>query len=377
MRISGDDDAKERARLSGQAEQGFILESREGIAGLSFANLESVEVINKTVIFRLTDGTVYEAVAALADFEEMLLSRPDFFKTHRSYIVNLGCVRKISGSCVETESGCKIPLSRQRRSQARNAYIQFVRRTEESGTASGGGKTESSEKPERSEGPWNILFVDDEPDERVLWTDVLRQHGCMVRQAADCGEVFRLLEEAVYDCILLDVMIPGENGFSICEKIRGMVNTPVIFLSSLTEADKQLKGFEAGGIDYITKNTPAELFWAKVETRIRLSESGRTQFCYGALLLDLAGRRALMEEKELPLTPAEFDLLQRLSEQAGHIFTPEELFGIVWGGMPWDGGQLVQTHMSRLRRKLEKAYDGHCFIETVWGQGYRFVPEKE
>ena len=92
------------------------------------------------------------------------------------------------------------------------------------------------------------------------------------------------------------------------------------------------------------------------------------------LLLDLTGRRVLMGGEELLLTPVEFDILWRLSEQPDHVFTPEEIFGMVWSGQPWDGGRMVQTHMSRLRRKLEKAWGEHHFIETVWGQGYRFVP---
>lgn len=131
-----------------------------------------------------------------------------------------------------------------------------------------------------------------------------------------------------------------------------------------------------GGVDYITKNTPAELFWAKVEARIRQVLSDCTQFRYGPLLLDLSGRKAYIDEKELCLTPIEFDLLWRLSEQAEYIFTPQELFKIIWGGQPWDGGQVVQVHMSHLRRKLDKAWKSRHFIETVWGKGYCFVPPK-
>ena len=152
------------------------------------------------------------------------------------------------------------------------------------------------------------------------------------------------------------------------------MQAPIIFLSCLTESDKQVEGFAAGGIDYITKDTPAELFWAKVETRMKLAMSDRAQFRYGPLLLDLKGRRALIGEKELALTSIEFDILWRLSERADHIFTPEEIFDLIWSVQPWDDGQTAQKYMSRLRRKLEKACKEHCFIETVWGEGYRFVP---
>ncbi len=107
---------------------------------------------------------------------------------------------------------------------------------------------------------------------------------------------------------------------------------------------------------------------------MKLAGSERTQLCFGPLLLDLTRRRVLMYEEELNLTPVEFDILWYLSEQTEHIHTPKEIFDRIWGGQLWDGGQMVQTHISKLRRKLERAWDGHHFIESVWGQGYRFVP---
>ena len=169
-------------------------------------------------------------------------------------------------------------------------------------------------------------------------------------------------------------MIPGEGGFAVCEKLRGLTDAPVIFLSCITESHRQVEGFSAGGIDYITKDTSRELFWAKVETRIKLAVSERTQFQYGPLLLDLTGHKVFINGEELSLTTIEFDILRLLSEHSDHIFTPEEIFETVWSGQPWDGGKMVQSHMSRLRRKLEKAWGEHHFIEAVWGEGYRFLP---
>lgn len=355
--------------LSAQVEQGFIVKSREGIVRIAFASLAYVEVINKTVFFHLVDGSVREATATLADFEEKLLSRAEFLKTHRSYLVNLGYIQAIDINRVIMKNGNIVPVSRQRRSQVQDAYMNFLRQAGTEDSASG--------KPERPGGPWRILLVDDEPAERAVWADILQSHGCIVQMAANGEDALQLASDTPYDCVLLDVMIPGEDGFSICERIHKLMDVPIIFLSCLTEPDKQVEGFEAGGIDYITKDTPAELFWAKVETRIRLTMSERTQLRFGPLLLDLSKRRVLMDEKELLLTPIEFDILCHFSEHAGQIFTPEEIHGMIWGGQPWDGGQMVQMHMSRLRRKLEKAWEGHRFIETVWGQGYRFVPAKQ
>ncbi|MDE7131452.1 MAG: response regulator [Lachnospiraceae bacterium] len=354
-------------------EQGLVLQNREGVVSISYTELEYVEVINKTVTFHLTDGAVHEVSAALADIEGQLLSRPEFLKTHRSYLVNLRHVRSIDADYVMTKSGHSIPISRKRRSLVQDAYMNLGHLAEMETAVTDVHAAGTFDKTERPAGPWRILMVDDDPADRRLWADVLRRHGCVVRQAENGSDALQMAADESYDCVLLDVMIPDEDGFSICEELRKLVQAPVIFLSSLTESDKQVKGFAAGGIDYITKDTSEELFWAKVETRIKLAMSDRTQMRYGSLLLDLTERRALIHEKELPLTPIEFDILWKISERAGYIFTPEEIFGMVWGSQPWDGGQMVQMHMARLRRKLERAEGEQRFIETVWGQGYRFV----
>lgn len=357
-----------------QKEQGFALKCKDGVARIAFADLEYVEVINKTVFFHLADGAVYEATAALADFEGELLARSEFVKTHRSYLVNLSCVQTVSVYCAVTKNGHSVPISRQRRSRVQDAYLQFVHQAEAAAASSDEQDGAFAEKPAHPDGPWQILLVDDDPADRTFWAKVLQSHGCITYLAENGRDAIKLAEKEHCDCVLLDVMIPGEDGFSICEKIRRLTGAPVIFLSCLTETDKQLEGFASGGIDYITKDTPAELFWAKVSTHIKFAASDCLQMRFGPLLLDLTGRKAQMNGKDLLLTPIEFDILWRLSEHAGCIFTPEEIFDMVWGNSSSEGGQTAQMHMSRLRRKLDTAQEDHCFIETVWGRGYRFVP---
>lgn len=360
--------------LAIQEEQGFVLKNREGIERLFFSQIEYVEVVNKKVSFHLTNGVIREVTAALADFEGELLTRQEFVKTHRSYVVNLYCIQSIGANCAITKRGHSIPVSRQRHSQVQDTYMNFWNRIGNFSPVPDRQNMLSHKTQERNDGLWRILLVDDEPVERTFWADILRSHGCIVHLAGNGEDAVKLAADNTYDCILLDVMIPGEDGFSICGKLSGLTYTPVIFLSCVTEPYRQVEGFAVGGIDYITKDTSAELFWAKVETRIKLAMSERTQFRYGPLLMDLKGRKVLMNGEELLLTPIEFDILRLLSEHMDHVFPPEEVFGMVWRGQPWDGGKMVQTHMSRLRRKLEKAWGEHHFIEAVWGQGYRFVP---
>lgn len=366
---------KAESELAVQDEQGFLLRNREGVVRIDFTKLEYVEVINKTVFCHLTDGVIHETNGTLTDFEEKLLNRTDFIKTHRSYLVNLGCIQAMDANSVVTKNGHCVPISRLRHKQVRDTYMRFCHQTGTAVCVPGTyNAVEMADKGINQEGVWRILLVDDDPAERAFWTAILQGHGCVVQTAQSGREALQMMGEKSYDCVLLDVMISDEDGFSVCEKMHKLADVPIIFLSCLTEADSQVKGFAAGGIDYITKDTPAELFWAKVETRMKLAGAERTQLSFGPLLLDLTRRRVLMQEKELDLTPVEFDILWYLSGQTDHVYTPKEIFDRIWGGQPWDGGQTVQTHMSRLRRKLEKAGDGHHFIESVWGQGYRFVP---
>lgn len=350
---------------------GLVLRCQKEIIQLSFAEIEYVEIINKTVFFHLINGSIRELTAALSVFEEELLRRPEFLKTHRSYVVNLTYIQSMDASFAVTKRGDSVPISRRRRNQVQDAYIKYLHRHESTRFVSAG--VLSAQKGD-GKGSWRILLVDDDAAERAFWSDVLCRHDCRV-QAVDSGKgALLLMEKEAFDCVLLDVMLVNEDGFAICEKIRSRRNIPIIFLSCLTESESQLQGFAAGGIDYITKDTPAELFWAKVETRMKLTADDYTQFQDGPLFLDLKQRKVMMAGKELSLTSAEFDILWCFTEHAGHVFTMEEIYGIIRGDTPWDGGQMVQAHMSRLRRKLEKAWGEHCFIETVWGQGYQFVP---
>lgn len=366
--------------------EGLVLSSQKEVVRLAFAEIEYVEVINKTVFFYLVNGAVREVVSALSVFEDELLSRPEFLKTHRSYLVNLKYIQAMDAGFAVTKRGNNVPISRQRRAMALNAYTQFWHQPDPISSVSAGVPSGQNKK---HNGPWRILLVDDNAADLAFWADILSRHGCHVRMAESGKEALMLAAAESFDCVLLDVMIPGEDGFSICEKIRKHQSIPVIFLSCHTESDRQVEGFAAGGIDYITKDTPEKLFWAKVETRIKLASSECTQFQDGPLLLDLVARNVRMGERRLCVTPAEFDILWCLAEHSGRVFTVEEIYGIVWGA--WSGddrlgddhssaccleddGKIVQLQMSRLRRKLEKAWGGHCYIESVWGQGYRFVP---
>lgn len=354
-------------------EEALLIKGRDGLVRLPLAQLESVEVMNKTVFFRLVDGSVRELNAALSDFEDALLSHPEFVKVHRSYLLNLWQLQSVGAKGAITKTGRTVPVARAMYAAVKDAYMRLLFQPKSPPQEGVPGRGERGSP----DGAWHILIVDDEPMELSAWSDRLRARGCIVATAQTSAQALRLVTVGRFDCVLLDVVLADEDGFALCGRLREHTDAPMIFLSSMTEAQHQLQGFAVGGVDYITKDTPADLFWTKVDTRIRLARTGRTKLSFGQLLLDLSRRKVTLGGDELVLTPTEFDLVWLLAARAPHVCTPQELYRAVWSAQQWDGGQTVQVHMSRLRRKVEKAYPRHYFLETVWGEGYRFVPETD
>lgn len=361
---------KIHSELNEQEKEALLLKSRDGFVSIPYSRLEYVDVMNKTLSFHLTDGSVREIKAPLADFEDAILSHPEFIKVHRSYLLNLRQLQSLGVRDAVTRSGHTVPIARPLYASAKTAYLDLMFQPQPAPSA----VAPALQKASSHSGPWRILMVDDEPEDITLWSEQLWIHGCIVETAGNGADALLLAASSPFDCVLLDVMLPGEDGFKLCSHLKEQTGAPVIFLSCLTDSQKQLQGFISGGIDYITKDTPADLFWAKVETRIRLTRMDRMQLSFGPLLLDFSNRKAFMEDDELILTPAEFDLLWLMAGHGNRVYTPEELYRSVWVSQPWDGGHTVQVHMSRLRHKLKKAYPRHDFLDAVWGQGYCFMP---
>ena len=151
---------------------------------------------------------------------------------------------------------------------------------------------------------------------------------------------------------------------------------PIVFLSSLTEEPDQLKGFAAGGTDYILKDCPQALFWAKLQARLTASQGAESVRVFPPLSLDFQRQRATVSGVDLALTQSEFSLLTLLSSRPEAVWTVEALYRALWSPNGPVDAQTVQGHLSRMRRKIEKAFSRHEFIETVWGKGYRFVPQE-
>ncbi len=222
-----------------------------------------------------------------------------------------------------------------------------------------------------------ILVVDDDKSIVELLRDFLENEGFNVNTANDSSQALVVLEQNTIDCIVLDVMMPGQNGFELCRQIRMKNNVPILFLSALSDDVDKIRGLALGGDDYIIKTaSPGEIV-ARVKAVLRRSSSQqelkRKVLDYGRLSLDLSTREVFVEEQPISLTPKEYDLLQLFAEHPKYVFSYDQLLNKFWEGI--GDKHTIRVHLSRLREKIEADPNNPQFIVNVWGIGYRFKGE--
>jgi two-component system response regulator ResD len=215
-----------------------------------------------------------------------------------------------------------------------------------------------------------ILIADDDTVVRDVVRRYLEHDGLEVFVANDGNEALRLLNSERIDVAVLDVMMPGRNGLTLCRSLRerGGYTVPVILLTALGEEDDRIAGLEAGADDYLTKPfSPRELA-LRVRSVLRRSPfpgEAKLVVSRDGLTVSAAARSVMLDGRPVSLTNREFDLLLFLLTHRGVVFSREELLKQVW---QWDFGDLstVTVHVKRLRSKLGDAHR----VETVWGRGY-------
>ncbi|WP_313804672.1 response regulator transcription factor [Cytobacillus sp.] len=222
-----------------------------------------------------------------------------------------------------------------------------------------------------------ILVVDDDKSIVELLRDFLEHEGFDVKTAYDTSQALAVLKQSTIHCIILDIMMPGQNGFELCRQIRMKSNVPILFLSALSEDVDKIRGLALGGDDYIVKTaSPGEIV-ARVKAVLRRSNSQqefkRKVLDYGRLSLDLSTREVFVEGQPISLTPREYDLLQLFAEHPKYVFSYDQLLGKFWEGI--GDKHTIRVHLSRLREKIEADPNDPQFIVNVWGIGYRFKGE--
>lgn len=217
---------------------------------------------------------------------------------------------------------------------------------------------------------YRLLAVDDEPD--ILRTNrrYLEARGYHVDTAACAADAMELLKKQSYDCILLDVLLPDMNGFALCEAVRGLTSAPILFLSCMDDEEDKIKGLMAGGEDYITKPYSLKELAARVYAQVRRG-------AMKGFSMDHQNQLLRIDNRIIPLAQKEFELFLFLLGNPGRILSAAELYREVWHTGKPDSANTVAVHITRLRRKLEDAGDMAGRIETVRGEGYRFIPKKE
>lgn len=218
----------------------------------------------------------------------------------------------------------------------------------------------------------DILIVEDNKELADLLCDFLRAENYVV-SVADSGEkALTLYERYGAKLLVLDVMLPGIDGFGVCAKIREQSNTPILIVSAKTGKDDKLNGLILGADDYIEKPYDIDILMAKIHGIFKRRYS-HDELRDGNLRLDRVSRTAYKDDVPLTLTAKEFDLLLLLMENKGKPLSKEYLFSQVWGSDSFSELQTLTVHIKWLRQKIEDDPKDPQKILTVWGKGYRYI----
>ena len=221
-----------------------------------------------------------------------------------------------------------------------------------------------------------ILVVDDEPKIVRLTRDYLEKDGFRVISAADGPAALAIARRERPDLVVLDLMLPGMDGWEVCRALRLESDVPVIMLTARGEESDQVVGLELGADDYVTKPFSPRTLLARVRAILRRAQGKLKPVAYlrfPGLEIDLAAHRVLLDGKPLHLTPNEYKLLVALAQHPGQLFSREQLADALHGAAADSFDRSIDSHIKNLRRKLENDPARQRFIETVYGAGYRYI----
>lgn len=216
-----------------------------------------------------------------------------------------------------------------------------------------------------------LLIVDDEPEIREMLAEYFEWNGYAVLTAENGSRALELAEREP-ELILLDVNLPDLDGLSVCEAIREHLSCPILFLTARVEDADKLRGFAAGGDDYIVKPFSLELLGARVEAHLRRERrtrgTARVRFSHG-LAVDYSARSVTLNGIPVALAKKEFQILELLTQNPGQVFDRERIYERVWGYDSAGDSSVIPEHIRRIRQKLGES---GIQLETVWGVGYRW-----
>ncbi|CAI8011087.1 Alkaline phosphatase synthesis transcriptional regulatory protein PhoP [Geodia barretti] len=222
---------------------------------------------------------------------------------------------------------------------------------------------------------YKILVVDDEVDIVDFIDGYLTGEGYEVIKAYDGVEALDKMRQDLPDLVVLDVMLPGLDGFEVCKQMRTESTVPILMVTAKdTDVDK-IVGLEIGADDYMPKPfNPRELV-ARIKAILRRTYRQTVTLKHKDLSIDAERRMATIGHRQLELTMKEFDLLLFLMRNPGHVYSRDHLLDYVWGQDSFVGARTVDVHIRRLREQIETDASQPQYIKTVWGVGYKFTDE--
>jgi len=222
-----------------------------------------------------------------------------------------------------------------------------------------------------------VLLIDDDADLLHLAGLLFKKAGAQVFTARDGLEGISKLFTCNPNLIILDVMMPGTNGFEVCQRIRQVSNAPIIMLTALNHEQEMLRGLESGADDFLSKPFNADVLLVRARTVLRRSANGSTQnsnfqFNNGHLSIDIEKRHVVVDERRVKLTPIEFRLLVYMARNSGKVLTFNHILSNVWGDEYKGSVDYVHVYVSHLRNKIEEDAKHPRYVLTVHGVGYMF-----
>ena len=220
-----------------------------------------------------------------------------------------------------------------------------------------------------------ILIVDDEKNIVELIRLYLEKEGYKTVCAYDGDEAMSLFRQHNPSMVILDIMLPGIDGWQVCKEIRKSADTPIIMLTAKSDTFDKVLGLELGADDYITKPFEAKELLARVKAVLRRSESQETatskEVVYDKISINIENYELKLNDEQVDAPPKEIELLYFLASNPNRVYTREQLLEEVWGFDYFGDSRTVDVHIKRLREKLE-GIEANWQLKTVWGVGYKF-----
>lgn len=229
-----------------------------------------------------------------------------------------------------------------------------------------------------------VLIIEDDKDIAELVSIHLQDLGCQVKHSSNGETGLAMASGEAFDLIILDIMLPGMDGLEVCRKLRAQeVITPILMLTAKSEEIDKVLGLEIGADDYLTKPFGVREFVARVKAifrRLSIHEKAADRpagnfIRIEHLLIELDKHKVMVDGNRIDLTPKEYDLLVLLASHPGRSYSREDLLNLIWGYEFSGYEHTVNSHINRLRSKIEVDFSKPHFILTTWGVGYRFNDE--